>query len=162
MPRDVDAGAPDEPPRAAEFRSPRLDATLESAARVVRTRGFAAEGPVWRAFLVEQGSDVRSIGMRTGSCYVVLAVGSSAMRELDLRVFDADGAEVARETEQGPVAALRFCPAQSGTYYAASRSAAGSGLYAASAFRGPTGLAFRVEDVLRAIAPAAPSERDPG
>jgi hypothetical protein len=84
------------------------------------------------------------------------------MRELDVRVFDGDGAEVARDGEQGPVALVRFCPAQNGTYYVASRAAAGSGLYATRAFRGPAGLPLRVDDVLRAVAPATPGRRDPG
>ncbi|AKF06820.1 hypothetical protein DB32_003969 [Sandaracinus amylolyticus] len=151
------------PPRAAEFRSPRVDTMLESASRVIRTRGFTADGDATRGFLLEQATEVRSTSMRTGSCYVALGVGSSAMRELDLRVFDGDGAEVARDAEQGPIAALRFCPAQNGTYFVAVRASAGSGLYATRTFRGPTGIAFRVDDVLRAVAPAvAPTERDPG
>ena len=154
-----DAGAL--PPRAEDFRSSRVDATLESASRVIRTRGFTPEGDVVRGFLLEQGNDVSAVPMRTGSCYVALAVGSAALRELDLRVFDGDGAEVAREAEQGSLALLRFCPAQNGTYFVSVRASAGSGLYAAHAFRGPTGLPFRVDDVLRAVAPP-PVERDPG
>lgn len=154
-----DAGVP--APSADEFRSPRVDATLESASRVIRTRGFTPDGEVARGFLLEQATEVSSVPMRAGSCYVALAVGSAALRELDLRVFDADGAEVARDAEQGSLAALRFCPAQNGAYFVAVRAAAGSGLYAARAFRGPTGLSFRVDDVLRSIAPP-PAERDPG
>ncbi|MDQ3036210.1 MAG: hypothetical protein M3Y87_27665 [Myxococcota bacterium] len=159
---DADAGPTQTSALAAGFRSARVDATLESASRVVRTRGFAAEGDAWRGFLIEQGTDVRPLPLRTGSCYVVVGVGSTALRELELRIFDGDGGEVARDGEQGPIAALRFCPAQNGTYYAVSRAAAGSGLYSAREFRGPTGLAFRMDDVLRAITPVTPAERDPG
>jgi hypothetical protein len=155
-----DAGAPSAP-RADEFRSARVDAALESASRVIRTRGFTPEGAVARGFLLEQASEVSSVPMRSGSCYVALAVGSAALRELDLRVFDGDGAEVAREADQGSLAVLRFCPAQNGTYFVTVRASAGSGLYAAHAFRGPTGLSFRVDDVLRSVAPP-PVERDPG
>lgn len=124
-------------------------------------RGFSADGDEQRAFLVEQGSEVRSIAMRTGSCWVVLGAGSSALRELDLRLFDAEGAEVARDGEQGAIAIVRFCPAQNGTYYASLRAAGGSGLVAVRAFRGPTGLAFRVDDVLRAVGGEPESARDP-
>ncbi len=157
---NADAGAA--VPRALEFRSPRVEATLEAASRLVRTRGFASERDPWRGFLLEQASDVHSISMRTGSCYVVIGVGSTALRELELRVFDSDGAEVARDGEHGPIAALRFCPAQNGTYFVASRASAGSGLYAARDFRGPTGLALSLEDVLQAISPISSAERDPG
>jgi len=147
---EVDAGQVE---RAADFHSPRVEATIESASRVVRTRGFASDGAEQRGFLVDQATEVRSIPMRTGSCWVILAAGSSALRELDLLVFDADGAEVARDGEQGAMAVVRFCPAQNGTYYASLRAAAGSGLYALRTFRGPTGLAFRVDDVVRAVGP---------
>lgn len=156
---NVDAGAP--PARAVDFRSPRVEVTLEAASRLVRTRGFASERDPWRGFLLEQASEVHPMPMRTGNCYVVIGVGSTAMRELELRVFDTDGAEVARDGEHGPIAALRFCPAQNGTYYVASRASAGSGIYAARDFRGPAGLAFPLEDVLQAIAPTG-AERDPG
>lgn len=159
---DVDAGAAGAAPRAAEFRSARVDSMLESVSRVVRTRGFATEGEAWRGFLLEQGTELSPAPLRTGSCYVVAAVGSSALRELDLRIFDGDGAEVARDGEQGSIAVARFCPAQNGTYYVASRAAAGSGLYSTRVFRGPTGLSLRVEDVLRAVAPAPPGPREPG
>jgi hypothetical protein len=162
---EIDAG-PGGPAPAAEFRSARVDAMLEAASRVARTRGFSSEGeqggPVWgewRGFLVEQGSDVRPFAMHTGSCYVVVGVASSALRELDLRVFGADGTEVARDAESGSVAVVRLCPAQNGSYYVAARASAGSGLFAVRGFRGPTGLAFRVEAVLRAVAPI--SEREP-
>jgi hypothetical protein len=155
-----DAGTP--APRALEFRSPRVEATLEAASRLVRTRGFASERDPWRGFLLEQASDVRSVSMRTGNCYVIIGVGSTALRELELRMFDSDGAEVARDGEHGPIAAVRFCPAQNGTYFVASRASAGSGLYAARDFRGPTGLAFPLEDVLQAISPIPAAERDPG
>jgi hypothetical protein len=153
-----DGGAP---PRADEFRSARVEQIVEEASRVVRTRGFAGEGEEWRGFLVEQATDVRSLGMRTGSCYVVVGAGSSALRELELRIFDGDGAEVAREAEPGSVAALHFCPAQNGTYFLAARAPAGSGLFAIRGFRGPTGLAFRVEDVLRAVGSVAAPDRVP-
>jgi hypothetical protein len=145
---------------ASEFRSERVTQTLEEAARVVRTRGFSEQGEEWRGFLVEQGTEVRALPMRAWSCHVVVGVGSAALRELDVRVYDADGAEVARDAEQGVIAALRFCPAQNGTYYVTARAVAGSGLFALRSMRGPTGLAFHVDDVMRAIAPMPP-ERDP-
>jgi hypothetical protein len=149
---EVDAG----PARATEFRSSRVESVLEEASRIVRTRGFAPEASEWRGFVVEQGTEVRSFGMRTGNCYVVLAAGSAALREIDLRIFDGDGAEVARDGEQGSLAVIRHCPAQNGTYYLAVRAAVGSGLFAVREFRGPTGLPFRVDDVLRAVTPSGP------
>ena len=144
-----------EAPRAADFRSPRVQRAMESASGVVRTRGFSVLGEPWRGFLVDQAADVREQPMRAGTCYLVLGAASSALRELNLRVFDSDGGEVVQDAMDGPMAALRFCPAQSGTYFVAVRAAAGSGLFEVRTFRGPTGLEVRIDDLFR-DAPAEP------
>lgn len=134
-------------PRAAEYRSARVDEALEAASEVVRTRGFSTLDDAFRGFVVEHTADVREQLMRSGTCYVVLAAASAAMRELDVRIYDSDGVEVVQDMNDGPLAALRFCPAQSGTYYVTIRASAGSGLYAVNTFRGPTGLDIRTDDL---------------
>ncbi len=142
------------PPRAEEFRSPGVQQAMDSASALVRTRGFAALDEEWRGFLVDHASDVREVPMRSGTCYVVLAAGSSAVRQLNLRVFDSDGGEVVDDGTTGPLAALRFCPSQTGTYYVAVHASAGSGLFEVRTFRGPTGLEIRMDDVFREVPPA--------
>jgi hypothetical protein len=149
----------DAPPRAAEFRSSRVQEAVEAASDIVQTRGFAAMGEHWRGFLVEHDSDVREQPMRAGTCYLVLGAASSAMRELNLRVFDSDGGEVVQDGTDGSMAALRFCPSQSGTYYVAVHASAGSGLFEVRTFRGPTGLDIRIDDLFREVSPVeAPRE----
>jgi hypothetical protein len=154
-----DAPAPiaDEP-RAAEYRSARVSEAIDAAAEVVETRGFAETEDAWRGFLVEHGSEVRELAMRTGTCWVVLAAASENIRELILRVFDSDGGAVVEDTANGPRAALRFCPSSSGTYYIAAQAAIGSGLFEVRTFRGPTGLEIRTDDLFRQV---APTEEDP-
>lgn len=139
-------------PRAAEYRSSRIAQAVDAAAEVVETRGFSEGGESWRGFLVEHGSEVREVPMRTGTCWVVLAASSSNVRELILRVFDSDGGAVVEDTDSGPRAALRFCPSQSGTYYVAAQAAIGSGLFEVRTFRGPTGLEIRTDDLFREVA----------
>ncbi|HJL17273.1 MAG TPA: hypothetical protein RMH99_16520 [Sandaracinaceae bacterium LLY-WYZ-13_1] len=146
-------GSPDEPPRAAEFRSSRVQQAVEAASDIVLTRGFASTGESWRGFLVDHDSDVRETPMRAGTCYLVLGAASSAMRELNLRVFDSDGGEIVQDGTDGSMAALRFCPSQSGTYYVAVHASAGSGLFEVRTFRGPTGLDIRIDDLFREVAP---------
>src|SRR5690606_29977201 len=124
-----------------------------------QTRGFAPTGEDWRGFLVQHASDVRELPMRSGTCYVGLAAASSAVRELSLRVFDSDGGEVMSEDVRGPAASLLFCPSQSGTYYLAVSASAGNGLFEVRAFRGPTGLDIRIDDVFREVAPVEPDEK---
>lgn len=158
---ETDAPEPpaEQAPRAAEFRSARVHEAVEAASDIVQTRGFSAVGESWRGFLVDHDSDVRAQSMRAGTCYLALASASSAMRELNLRVFDSDGGEVVQDGTDGAIAALRFCPAQSGTYYLAVHASAGSGLFEVRTFRGPTGLEVRIDDLFREVN-SEPSARD--
>ena len=130
--------------RAEDFRSEELDRALEEASEVVRTRGFTLQGDPWRGFLVDRGTSVKEVSLRSGVCYAVVAVGSAALERIDVTVYDSDGAETARSGPQ--VSALRVCPPQSGIYFVAMR-ASGSGLFAARRFQGPAGLDIRLDDL---------------
>lgn len=154
-----EAVTPDGEPRAAEYRSARVEEAVDAASEVVQTRGFSTLDDDIRGFLVEHAADVREKPMRSGTCYVVLAAATSAVRELDVRIYDSDGVEAVRDGSEGARAALRFCPAQSGTYYVTVRASAGSGLYEVRTFRGPTGLDIRTDDLFRE-APTEPA-REP-
>ena len=146
-----------EGPRAAEFRSARIEEALDGASEVVQTRGFSPlERGASRGFLVESATDVREESMRSGTCYVVLAAASAEMRELDVRIYDSGGVEVVGDASEGAQAALRFCPSQSGTYFVAVRAAAGAGLFEVRTFRGPTGLEIRTDDLFRELVAPEP------
>jgi len=153
------AVADEAPPtrRADEFRSEGVAETLERAGTVLQTRGFSPDGDPWRGFLVDQGSQVTEVSLSTGSCYVVIAAGSTSLRELDLRLFDGDGTEVAQDAQTGPGTALRYCPPHSGTHYVAALATAGTGLFGVRRFVGPTGLEVRTDDLFRAAGADEPS-----
>ncbi len=146
-----------QPSGAAEYRSARVSEAVEAASEVVQTRGFATRSDAVRGFLVEHTAEVREKSLRSGTCYVVLAAASAAMRELDVRIYDSEGREVVSDSDDGPTAALRFCPTQTGTYYVTVRAAAGSGLYEVRTFRGPTGLDIRTDDLFRDVVPGDPA-----
>ena len=139
-----------------DFQSAPLEGEIERTASMVRTRGFTDGDAVERAFLVEQGSLTADPFMRHGSCYVLVAMGTSAIGELDLRLFDSDGGEVAQASRNGPRAALEYCPPQSGTFYAAVTARIGNGLVALRSFVGPTGLAIRLDDLFGDPPPQGP------
>jgi len=132
---------------AADFQSDWVQAVMAEADRAIQTRGFTAEGEEWRGFLVDQGTEVNEAPMHAGNCYAVLAAGSDALAELVLRVFDSDGAEVAVDASSGPHAALRYCPAHTGTYYVAALATDGTGLFAIRRYSGPPGLEVRLDDL---------------
>ncbi len=153
----VSADEPSEQPRpAAEFRSEHVRTILGAAEQTVQTRGFSGDGDEWRGFLVEQGSAADEAQLRADTCYVIVAAGSEALRELDLRLYDSDGTEVARDTQNGPGAALHYCPPHAGTHYTAALATAGTGLFAVRRYAGPTGLDIRLDDLFRE--PPAPAE----
>jgi hypothetical protein len=157
----AEAPAAEPSPRARAYRSAVVDGALEAAADVVRTRGFTEEGEDWHGFIVQRDTQVREVPLRAGSCYVVMVAGSSALREVSLRLFDSDGGEVARDGHPGPATALHHCPPQSGTHYLGVRAVSGNGLFAVRGFRGPTGLDVRLDDLFPppTPAPAAKGER---
>jgi hypothetical protein len=156
----VEAAGAEEPlPRADQFRSPVVDRSLDGASEVVRTRGFSQEGEDRRTFLVHRSTDVSESLLSADECYVVVAVGSAALRQLELRLFDGEGREVARPSPGGPSAALHHCAPQPGTHYLSVRAAAGSGLVAVRWFRGPTGLEVRLDDLFAPPAPPVPPEQ---
>ncbi|MBK8169217.1 MAG: hypothetical protein IPK60_02595 [Sandaracinaceae bacterium] len=140
------------------FSSQHLDDELARAAEAMRTRGFSDDGTAVRGFVVEHAAHVTEAPLRTSACYVVVATSSSALRALSLEIFDSEGLAVANSEAISPRVALRYCPAQSGTYYVSARAATGSGLFALRRFRGPTGIAVRLDDLFGAPV-AAPSER---
>lgn len=140
-----------------DFQSPALDRVLQGAADSLRTRGFTEDGSVVRAFVVEHGAHIAEATMRTSACYVIAGAGSSALNALTLSIYDGDGLEVANEAGSSARVALRYCPAQSGTYYVSARAAHGSGLVTLRRFRGPTGIAVRTDDLFERPA-ANPAE----
>lgn len=146
-----------QPAPAARYESSRLRATVEAAGDVISTRGFSAEGMDFKGFLVAHTSSVQDLSLHAGACYVVVAAGSAALREIDMRLFDGDGTEVAADSLVGARAAVHFCPSQNGRYYLALRAAAGNGLFAVRQFKGPSGIAVRIDDLFRSQAPSAPS-----
>ena len=135
--------------QADEFRSEQVRGRLEVAENLLKTRGFTPDGEEWRGFLVDQGSEVNEASLRGGSCYVVTATGSASLRELDIRLFDSDGTEVARDGQPGPGAAVRYCPPHGGTHYVATLATAGTGLFGVRRYVGPAGLTVRVDDLFR-------------
>ncbi len=135
--------------RAASFRSRAVDAALDKAGDALQTRGFAPDGTQWRGFLVDRASKVTDVSMSSGTCYVVIGEGSSAVREARPAHLRQRRGRGGPGLHLGAGAVLRYCPAQSGRYYLAARATAGSGLFGVRRFRGPTGLHIRVDDLFK-------------
>ena len=154
------SATPDEEPAsesapAASFRSASVDEALEGMRRAAQTRGFSPDGEPQRGFVLEGSVEVRELSLVAGSCYAVLAAGSTGLREIDVALFLADGTEGERDDATGRTAALVYCPVHAGSYYVTIHASAGNGLFAVRLVRGPTGLDVTASDLL----PSPPSER---
>ncbi len=130
-----------------ELVSPALEAKMAMVAGAIEQRGFASAAEPARAFLVEQGALVEPTSLPTGRCQVFVALGSQALRELSLAVFDSGGTELASASSPSPSVALRFCPDLPGTHYVAVRALAGDGLVSERRFEGPSGIAIDLDDL---------------
>lgn len=150
-----DEAASTEEHHAAEYRSESVDEGLDATLRAAQTRGFSPEDDVFRGFVLEGSVGVHEITLAAGSCYAVLAAGSTGLREIDVALFLADGTEGARDATTGRTTALLYCPVHAGTYYVTVQASAGSGLFGVRIAHGPTGLDVTAADLL----PAPPSER---
>lgn len=150
-----DDPATEEASRASEYRSASVDEGLDRALRAAQTRGFSPDEEVFRGFALEGSVEVHEVTLASGSCYAVLAAGSTGLREIDLALYLADGTEGARDAATGRAAALLYCPVHTGTYYVTLRASAGNGLFGARVVHGPTGLDVTAAELL----PEAPAPR---
>ncbi|MEM9189179.1 MAG: hypothetical protein AAGF12_08390 [Myxococcota bacterium] len=132
---------------AEEFRSPRIEDALDQIAEKVQTRGFLSVEDHWRGFVVENTSSVHSVSLDEDQCYVIVANGSEELAELDLRIFAADGTELAADVEGGRGAALHYCPPHPGTHYLSVRATEGNGLFSVRRYQGPAGIDIRLDDL---------------
>ncbi len=121
----------------------RLESVVERHGRNMRPVTVAA-----REELAEGQRLERSVQLRPGRCYRVLAAGESGVRDLDLAVIDPHGATLQRDASDdasptlGVVAPL--CPAAAGDYRVALHLEAGEGAFAWQVFGSvPRGSASR-------------------
>lgn len=156
---------------AAAFYSEALEGELDRVTRLMRTRGYepvdswgatsqedatpSTRVQSWRGFLAHNADEVQATRLKMGACEMFIVVGSSALRAVDVRIYDSEGERVAEAGAMQQVA-LPFCPEHSGTYFVAVGVADGAGLFAARQFRGPTGLEVVPGELFGASAAEAP------
>lgn len=132
-----------------------VELALDAAERTLRTRGLTRRAGQPSGFLLERRAQVATLPIRAGRCYTFVAAASPGIEDLDVLVFDAEGAQVAYDTARSGHAATRLCPPQTGTYYVAVRAAVGNGVFALRWFEGASGTGGALDDVwpLEAVGP---------
>lgn len=112
--------------------------------RRMETRGYGTPTHALRTFVLEGEGEALPVDLPTGACATWVALGGGGLRDLDLRLFDGDGNEVAADAVRGEGGLVHVCPAatpEPGTapYYVELRAVEGSGAVVVGAFASAAG-----------------------
>jgi len=105
-------------------------------------RGYGDSESATRVFLPEGEGRGFALDLPTDRCTTMIAIGGGRMRELDARLFDGEGAELAQDAIDGEGALLHVCPeGAAGTlpHYLELRAERGAGAVVIGAFHSPHG-----------------------
>lgn len=98
--------------------------------------GLAQTGAISEGSLPEGAEATVTADIGAGDCHTFVALGTSQVRDLDVRIVDEAGTELGRDTTHDRQAAAQVCPDASGTYQVIVRMAAGQGGYTLSSWSG--------------------------
>ncbi len=99
--------------------------------------GMAQSGPISEGSLPDGGEARFDLSLRAGQCYTFVALGSSSVRDLDIRVVGEGDVELGRDITHDRQAAAQVCPPRSGDYQVVVSMRDGSGGYLVSSWSGP-------------------------
>jgi hypothetical protein len=109
------------------------ETALALAARDLEAVGYRRTRDDLSGSLAQGRAEARDVDLAAGACYALVAAGDGGVRDLDLRLVDRQGAEIARDMATDPRALLRVCPGASGTFRLEVRMFDGNGRWAVRA-----------------------------
>ncbi len=114
-----------------------VEAALTEARETLRERGMQPEGEPDFERMVAGRSWRRPIALEAGRCYAVVARGGAGVEDVDLYLYDAVGAEVARDLGQDAAPRLEHCVDEDESATLELRVFAGQGAVGVLAFSAP-------------------------
>lgn len=113
-----------------------VEARLNMAREPLRARGFVPQGVATFGTLAEGGA-LRHVEVLTlDHCYALVAAASDGLTDVDLFVYDTQGAEIARDIGRDAAPALQFCPLEAGPHTVEVRAFSGTGAVALAVLSG--------------------------
>lgn len=128
-----------------------VESLLSRSRGALRARGFQPMAPAAFDSLSQGGVFRRNVTMQTDHCYVVVARGSTGVNDLDVSLYDAEGAEVGRDLRGDAEPLLEYCPTSAGVYRVEARLFQGAGAVGLMMLEGP--LAHETRAVAAGPAP---------
>lgn len=133
-----------------------VEEALAEVRQAMRERGMDVEGDAEFRRMAEGQGFRRAIDLETDRCYVVAALGGEGIDDVDLFLYDASGAEVARDLGPGSRSRLEHCPQEAGRGTVEVRAFEGSGAAGVIVFSGAEAARSVPElDVVEETAPLA-------
>lgn len=137
-----------------------IDDTWNAQQNNVLSVGYQAEGPPLNRSLNEGQQQEETVNLAAGTCYAIVAVGESRVRDLDLALANDGNTILDQDYAQDPKATVRICAPAAGRYRVRVNMAGGGGAYRLGLFRwtggtsgaGLSGIAFvRNAEVTRVL-----------
>ncbi len=122
---------------APRLETAAVEARLAVAREPLKARGFVPQGATTLGTLAEGEALQRTELLAVDHCYAVVAAASDGLTDVDLFVYDAHGAEVARDIGQDAAPALHVCPLEGGSHTVEVRAFSGAGGVALAVLSGP-------------------------
>jgi hypothetical protein len=112
-----------------------IDGNFSAVHNTVAAIGWAQTGPVHEGHLDAGGEARLTSRLSAGACYAFVGFGDG-IEDLDVRLFDEGGTEVAHETAHDRQATLQFCAEREGDYVLVVRAEGGGGRYRVGTWSG--------------------------
>lgn len=106
-----------------------LAARLDAAVQALGPRGFTVLSRDGQGFLLEGDTATHALELPAGACVTVIAVASVAVRDLDARLYSAEGTLLDEDDEPDPHPIVQACVADAGRAYWTPKMFAGAGAY---------------------------------
>ncbi|MFW6087919.1 MAG: PPC domain-containing protein, partial [Myxococcota bacterium] len=115
---------------------PHLEPRFDAVHNALIAAGMSQSGPTQRGSLDEGAQRRLQVRFEGGLCHTLVVLGSGTVRDVNVRVRDEGGEEVATDATDGREAAVRVCPAETSEFQVVVHMARGQGAFVVSSWSG--------------------------